>query len=70
MNITIGMKVCVQGYWGTITEIEKCICDNGKEKTRFRVKFDPCNISNTVYDNSFYGCYSELLEQMYAFKEI
>ena len=74
MKIKIGMKVCVQVYWGTITEINTYKCSHGinkgKEVTRFRVRFDPCDISNTVYDNSNYGCITEALEQFYAFKEV
>lgn len=68
MSIKIGMRVCVHGYWGTITDIEKYTRHNGKEVTRFKVKFDPCDISGTCYDNSFYGCYTEALEYMYTFK--
>lgn len=68
-NELVGKRVCVQGYWGVITESSTYIkSETNRETTRFKVKFDPCDISNTVYDNGTYGCYTDCLEQFYVFE--
>lgn len=68
-NELIGKRVCVQGFWGVITDAYAYTKpETNRETTRFKVKFDPCAISNTVYDNGTYGCYTDCLEKFYAFE--
>ena len=71
MNHKVGDKICVHGYWGTILEIQVVPgADPGRTKTRFKVHFDDCDISNTSYDDAWYGCYTEHVDEVYAFKEV
>lgn len=68
-NELTGKRVCVQGHWGTITEAYAYTDhETNREITRFKVHFDPCDISNTSYDNGTYGCYTDYLERCYAFE--
>ena len=53
-------KICLYGYSGMVKEISKYVRE-GVHCTYLKIKFDDCELSNTAYDNGWYGGSDELV---------
>ena len=53
-EFNVNDKISLYGYSGTVKEICKCVRD-GIYCTYLKVKFDDCELSNTAYDDGWYG---------------
>lgn len=60
LNVTIGDRVAVHGYYGTVTEVFKGVDAENEPYTDVRVKFDANELISSwgQYQNGVYGCFT------------